>query len=188
MLHGHAAVIAQLRLTNLSFLCSNDNHTIRTTGTVNSRSRSIFQDVQRFNIRRVDGAGNGRVFHRETVDDIKRRVVLRQGVVTTNHDVHGSARRTFAGRHIHTGNTSSQVLVERADRRIQQFVHVRLGHGTCQVFLSHLLVTYHHDFIQHLRVFFQYDRHRFGGIHLKFLGGIADKRNDNDSFFVGHSQ
>ena len=188
MLHGYATIITQLRLTNLSFLCSNDNNTIRTTGTVNSRSWCILQNIQRFNIRRVDSAGNSCIFYGETINHIKRRVILCQRVVTTNHDVHGSARRTFAGRHVHTGNTSSQVLVERADRRIQQFIHICLSHGTGQVFLSYFLVTYYYYFIQYLRIFFQYDRHRLRGIHLQFFCGIANKRDHNNGFFVGYSQ
>ena len=51
--------------------------------------------------------GYGGVFHRETVNDIKRRVVLCQRIVTTDDDVHLSARHTFARTYVDTGNTSA---------------------------------------------------------------------------------
>ena len=94
--HGNTSVIRKLRLSYLTLLGGDNHDTVRASRTIDSGSGSIFQDVKTFDIGRVDGRSHRSVFHRKSVDYIKRRVVLCQRVVTTDDDVHRTARHTFA--------------------------------------------------------------------------------------------
>ena len=153
MLNTETSVIFNFRLADCSFLGCNHHDTIGTTGTVDSSSRGILQEIEWLNIVLIDGCGYGGVFHRETVNDIKRRVVLCQRVVTTDDDVHLSARHTFARAYIDTGNTSAQCLTKRSSRSAKKFCHAGFGNRTRQVSLAYFLIADYYHFVQCLCVF-----------------------------------
>ncbi len=90
-----AAVVGNLCLADFSLFGGNDDNAVRTTCTIDGCGRGILQDVNGLDIRGVDGASCFSIFYGEAVDDVKRRVVLRQRVVTTDGDVHGSTGLAF---------------------------------------------------------------------------------------------
>ena len=57
-----------------------DHHAVRAPGAVDGRRRGIFQDIDGFDVRRVQSRRHG-TLGREAVDDVKRRAGLGEGVV-----------------------------------------------------------------------------------------------------------
>ena len=185
MLHAHATIVGNLRRTDSAFLRADNHNAVRTTATVNRRCRSVFQDINTLYIVRVDGRGYARVFHRETIHDIQRRVVLRNRVTTADDDTHLATRHTFARRHIHTRHAPCQGLVETGDRRFQHLLHVRLGNRPCQVLLADILITDDHHFIKGLLVLVERDEHRlFLAVDIQFLGLETEVGNHQHVFVV----
>ena len=171
-----AAVVSNLSLTGLSALCSDDDNTVGTTCTVDSRCRSILKNVERLDVVRVDAGCYRSILNWESVDDIERSVGLCQWVVTTDGDVHLSTRHTFAWRYVNTGNTSTKSLVDWWHRSVGELAYVSLGNRTRKVALANRLIAHNYDFAKSLLVFFQYDLHYLTWCSLFFLGVVSEER------------
>ena len=143
--HTNITVIGNFRLTSLPSFSRYNDYTVCTTGTINSRCRSILQDVNLFNIVRIDKiqitAGN-------SVNDNQRRRRGSDRVDTTNLYIIPSTRfviRTCDG---HTGQLSLQRTCGVRFPTSKQSCIGDRSDRTSQVGLLHRAVTYHHYFVQ----------------------------------------
>ena len=92
-----------------------DDNAVSTLGTVDSGSRSVFQDVHRSDVTRRDIRDTR---HRHTIHDIQRVVALGQRRTTADTDLHVSIRATFRRCNRHTGQLTLQCLGCRSNRDV----------------------------------------------------------------------
>ena len=99
---------------------------------VDGGRRSVFQHVDRLDVRGVDRRGE-RPFGRESVDDVERGVALRERVVSADGDIGFGAQRAVARGDDHAGDASAQRLVEVGDVGLHHRSQVGLGHRAGEV-------------------------------------------------------
>ena len=179
LLQAEIAFIGDAGLAGLALARSNHHHAVRRTRAVDGRGRGIFQDFHRNNVRRVDGrqrigviVGITRDGH--TVDDIQRFVAV-QRVDTADAHRNTTARRTGVLRHLHSGSTALQCLIERRDDGLLDFIFAHRHDRAGQVAAFHRTVTDHDHLVQQLGVFFQFHIHH-RAFHFHLLGGKAHIR------------
>ena len=116
-LPSHHALIYNLRFAFLTFLCGDENDTVRCTRTVDGCSRSILQHLKRSNVRRVKSAKYRRIVasltrHGNTINHIER-LVAAQRVDTTHLHRDTTTRSTRVLGHLNTGDTTLHCLLNR---------------------------------------------------------------------------
>ena len=138
-----------------SFAFGGDHdHTVGTFGTVDCRSRSIFEHIDRLD---VSGRDVGNAIHRETIDDIERFAALGKGRTATYADLHFGIRRTFGCRHLYTGQLALQRFGHTDNGGVLQLFAGHACHRSDKVAFLGRAVTRHYHFVQHLRVLGELD-------------------------------
>ena len=165
-----------------ALLGRDDDDAVGAAGAVNSRRRSILQHVDGLDVGRIQRHGH-RTLGRETVDDIKRSVALRQRVVTANGDIRlGADLSVGAGDH-HAGDFARNGPVEIRVGGFQQLVHLDLADRPGKVPPRHRSVAHAHDLdgIECQFVLLKHHIHLRLPRHLHRLGPIAEVGEDQRS-------
>ena len=157
-------------------LGSNNDYTISTTGTVDSCSRSIFQDVDCFNFRRVKGRHT--VFAGETVDDIQRFVTLSNGNTTTNPNRNGSSGSTFTLHNLHTCHAAGKGLCDITGRNFRKFFAINRSNRTGQVLTFYSCITDGYNFVQQYGICLQRYINNTLIVDFHFLGSHSHIRKN----------
>ena len=170
--------------TGFSTFRFNQNHTERSTWTINRRSSSIFQNWNRFDIIRVN------CIH-VSFDTIYQYQRFWTGTVTdststTYIEIHFIVKCTTTGIYwkVQTRNNPLQSLRHILYRA--RFEHFCINHTDrpCQVYLFLCTETNNNDFIKSLCIFFKYDFNRALSCVFYLLANITNKRYlDQVSFF-----
>jgi len=106
--------IVQRHFSLFTFLGSHEDYAICTAGTINGSCRSIFQNVDSFNIRRIDvfdAAG----LDNHTVNNIQRTLLRIDRTYTADIDT-TDFTRALAGCDVHTGSFSLHSFQRILDR------------------------------------------------------------------------
>ena len=143
--------IVQRHFSLFTFLGSHEDYAICTAGTINGSCRSIFQNVDSFNIRRIDvfdAAG----LDNHTVNNIQRTLLRIDRTYTADIDT-TDFTRALAGCDVHTGSFSLHSFQRILDRHRFQFFFAYASHSTGYVTLLLDAVTYYYNFIQHGIIF-----------------------------------
>ena len=138
------------------FRC-NQEYTIRTTGTVNSRCRSILQDADTFHVIIIDFVQPAR--KRDSIYHNQNIVTAIERTFTTHTNLRSSTRMRIATCHLYI-NTGCKPLQRRTyvtDRCLLQRFALYIHHSSGNVGLLLGAITDHHHFIQHLGIISQYD-------------------------------
>ena len=138
--------IVQSQRTCFTTFGCNQNYTVSTTRTIDGCRRSIFQDVDWFNITRVDRLNATRV-QRHTIYYIKWWIGSIQRTVTTNTNI-TQFTRTLTGRNIHAGSLTLQSLKSIRYRLCIQFFRRDTSQSTRHIRLLLNTVTYDNHLIQ----------------------------------------
>ena len=122
--HRHITIVGNDGAPGTTFLCCDDDHTIGRLHTIDSCSRGILQDSDRFYILRVqttDGitdqvfsiltvdVGSREwhiLFQNNPVNNPYRRLVTVDGGITTDADLRRGTRLTAGHHHSHTRHTT----------------------------------------------------------------------------------
>ena len=143
-----------LQAVATSLLGGDNDDTVRTTATIDGGCRGILQDVERFNILRVQHRKGVRqsldtfVVHSQTVNHNQRVVGGVQRRTTTNTNLGTAARSTVIADDVHTGYfTCQHVLCIHHDTLVLG-VGLQSGHRTGQVALLDSTITDDHHFVQ----------------------------------------
>ena len=170
---GHVDVHARLR-ASLTLLRGNENHTVRSTATIDGGGRSILQDGERLDVVRVDGVqhvttADACSADRQTVDDDQRVVRGRKRRAATDADGTAGTRRTTVGRDLHTRGLTLQQIGGRRCQTLVQLVGFYRHHRTrCITFLYRTVTDDHHVF-QQLGIVLEHDVHTRSSGDLRFL-------------------
>ena len=127
----------------------NDDYTVCTLCTVDSRCSSILQYVHRSDVVRRDIRDRT---NRHTVHDIQRVIALGQRGTTTHTDLHLCIRTTFRSRHRYTGQLTLQRLSRTGNRYILDLVSTYRRNCRHQVTFLGRTVTGNYHFLQHFAV------------------------------------
>ena len=109
---------------------SNENHTVGSLATVNSRGGSVLHNLHGLDIRR---SKESNVLEHDTIYNIDRRGLGLNGTDTTDTDLGCCARLTGVSINRYTGSLSLQGLVHCSHWRLLQVFCTDAGHGTCDV-------------------------------------------------------
>ena len=162
---AHITIIGHLGGRTLSTLDGgDDDHTVGTTGTVDSGGRGILQDIHRLDVGGVDirkSAHEG-----DTVEHDQRVVRGSQRALTTDTDLHLGTwlRRCLC--HQHTSNTTLQGLSGVGCSHLVQLLTTNVGHRTRHSLTTLGTVTDNHHFVHHVTVFLKIHTHTVGSLHL----------------------
>ena len=147
-------VVDLQRLILLTTLSRDDNHTVSSTRTVDSTSRSILQHLDCLDIIRREVAD--RSTHRHTVDDIQRSCATER-TDTTDADCRICTRLAIRC-NLHTSYLTFQHRGNIRVRYTLQFISVYNRYRTCQVGLLLSTITYDNHLLKHHGVGFHLDR------------------------------
>ena len=183
-----------------------DNHTIGSTDTIKCRSSLSFQDVDTFNIIRVDiyrtvgevrsahttivlnvCANIRRTGHRHSVNNVKRSVVTRERTCTTDSDLWRSSRHTTWRLHVQTGHLTLQRSRQIRVGSLRQLIRFYVLNGVTQCFfLAWDTHGCHHNLIQCFRVAFQnnFYHSRFDGNVLRNHSYIRNAQSFSRTWYV----
>ena len=149
-----------------TFLCSDDDDTVRAAATVDGSSGSVLEDGERLNIVRVDHRERVRktfhalVVHSETVDDDERVIRCVERRAATDADCCASARGTRTCRDANTGNLTLNHVLCVSDETVVLLVRLESSDRTCEVVLLRYTVTDDNDFVEESCVFLENDDER----------------------------
>ena len=147
------------------FLCSDDNHTIRSTWTIDGGGRSIFQNSESFDViriyhcQRISQTLHTAIIHCQSVDNDQRIVFGVQWWTTANTNRSSSTRST-AGNYIHTGYFTCYHILCAGGYSFADFIRLDGSNWSRQVVFLYCSVTYNDYGVQYLRVIFQCDHYR----------------------------
>ena len=183
--NGYATVIAHLRSHALAtFLRGDDDNTIRTARTVDSRGRSIFQDVERLDVLGVNHRQGVRqtlhavLVHSYTIDNDKGIVRGVQRRTTTYTDARTRTGCTAIRRNVHTSHLTREHVLGVNHKALILRVGLQGCYRPRQVAFLHHAITNHHHFVQRFGgIVFHDDNHVGTGWRLCI--GIADVRHRN---------
>ena len=183
-----------------------DNHTIGSTDTIKCRSSLSFQNVDTFNIIRVDihctvgevrsahttivlnvCANIRRTGHRHSVNNVKRSVVTRERTCTTDSDLWRSSRHTTWRLHVQTGHLTLQRSRQIRVGSLRQLIRFYVLNGVTQCFfLAWDTHGCHHNLIQCFRVAFQnnFYHSRFDGNVLRNHSYIRNAQSFSRTWYV----
>ena len=161
---AHITIIGHFGGSALSTLDGgDDDYTVGTTGTVDSGSRGILQDIHRLDVGGVDvrkGTHEG-----DTIEHDQRVVRSSQRALTTDTDLHLGTRLRRSLCHKHTGDTTLQGLGGVGGCHLIQLLTTDVGHRTRHGLTTLGTVTDDHHFVHHVTVFFKIYTHTVGGLH-----------------------
>ena len=171
----NGSCIVQGHLAFLTSLGGYENHTVGTTCTIDSGSRSILQYLDALDVLRVDIIDTT-VLDDHTIHYIERITFGTDRALTTDGDATYCTRALRIG-DIHTGSLTLHTLQGILYRHSCQVLGIQVGQGTGYIALALHTITYYYDFIQSLVVFQQsYLQIALSG-NTHFLGCITDIRN-----------
>ena len=168
------SVVSNTRSTGLTAFGRYQNNSVGGFRTVDGGRGGILQDRDTFDVVRVD------TVHRTALDpvdqDVGRCVIQRSD--TTDTDITSIFTGTaFTGCDRHTRHQSLQTGGYIRNRSACQFFACHRGYGSGQVGFLLGTVSYHHDFVQLLRIFSQSNFKSRLSCVLNFLCQIADERD-----------
>ena len=170
---GHLGLLA---VGAFAALCRHDDNAVSTLGTVDSGRRGVLQHVDGLDFR---GSNVADVAYLEAVDNVQRRVVLRQRATTTHADGRLRIGSTVGHRDVHTRQLTLQGLRHVAHGDVLDLLRAHLRHGTRQVLLTNRTVTDGYNLFQHSGVVLHLDIELGLALHVKCLGLHTDVGNLN---------
>ena len=178
--------------TFLTALGSNDNNTIAASRTVNGRSRSILQDLDRFNIRRLnrsqrtDRNASGIthiVTQRHTVYHIQRRAARCNRTDTTHFDVKSRARSSVRLHNLHTCHTTHQSLFKAGSCHVLYIGSTYRRNRSSDISFTLCTISHNYHFVQQFRVFMQNHFAESSTVSFQFQRLITDIRKQQYTIF-----
>ena len=133
------------------FLGSDKDDTVGTTRTINSRSRSILQNINSFNIGRVDIL-NTAVLNNHAVNNIQRPLFGIDRALPANIDI-SYFTGSLAGGDVHTCCFSLHSFQGILNRHCFQFFFSNPRHSTGYVAFFLNAISHNYYFIQRFRIF-----------------------------------
>ena len=167
-----------------TFLGSNKNNAVRTTCTINSCCRSIFQHLHGFNIVLVKKIDIGS--HRHSINNIQRVRTIDSRYPPNNNTRRST--RTAATGNLHTINLSLQSIHGITASQFFQFISFDSRYRACQVTLLHCTITDNNYFIQSLCIIFHDYINDILSIDFDFLCLISNHGKYNSRIFRNISQ
>ena len=128
----------------LTTLRRNEDNTVSTASTVDSRRSSVLQYIQRLD---VVGRDVRNVVYLDTINDEERVVRLRDRTATTNADRHRSTRTTVLRGDLYTRQLTLQGLGDVRNGVSHQLLTRYRSHRTGQVATLYRTVTNDHDIL-----------------------------------------
>ena len=144
VLHTALDIVLHSRLTCLSFLGGDKDHTVSSAATVNCSRRCILEDLEGLDVIRIDGGCTGR----NSVDDVQRIIATLDGVDTTDSDRVITLRATCVLGDHDSRNTALKGIYGVGNRVGCQFLGLYMGNGSRKVAATHGTVTDDHSFGQ----------------------------------------
>ena len=171
VLEAPVRIETDVDLTFATGLGSDQDHTVRTTATVDSGCGCIFQDFHRLDVRRRQPLD---IAYDHTVHYVQRVVATHRRTDTADTDGSAFARLTGTTRYRHTGGSTLQGLIQTGYRRLEQLVGTDRSNGTRQVRFLHRTVTDRYHFLQLHVVRLQGYTQRTGVCHLDLRRTVTD--------------
>ena len=177
-LQGDHAVVGEFRIAAPTALGGDEDDTVRTLGTVDSRRGSILEDFHADDIGRVDrgqrgdrgdgtvaervaqtevGAALAAALHDDAVNDVQRFGVGVDGRLATDADGGRGARSTGGLDCLDTGRTALEGLVDVGNDGTLDGVFLHGDGGAGKVALFHGTVTDDDDLVEQFGIFKQQD-------------------------------
>ena len=169
------SIILHFHFLRLPLFGCDNNYTIRSTTTINSCRRSIFQNFYRFNIIIIQIGKS--TFHRYTVDNIERITTCIHCADTTNTDTYASFRITTRLRNLYSRHFSRQRLTKIGSGNFCYLFGFHGRNRSRNISFSLNTIAYHDYFIDHLTIFHQRDFCRILIFCRDIHSFIADIRN-----------
>ena len=178
--HRHLYPLVVTKRTRIAYFCSTgntffgcyQNNPTGTTHTINGSS-SIFQNRDIFNLRRVEHVKCTHIANK-TINNVQRLLGIPRTIDTYFYCcIANRVTRGFAHRYARHSTRKYRRQVGR--RYIGHFVHINIGHSTCEVGTFHSTITYHYHFVEQFGLFFQ-NNNCWYGIGLMFNSYIANIR------------
>ena len=141
----YIAIIIYRSLRTRTTLCRNQDDTAGSTRTVDSSGRSIFQDRDRFDIRRRNG---GHITTGDTIDHNHRALVVLQRRSTTELDLRATGYIARTGNDIQTGYLTLQQVGSIAGNTFVEVFFSHVSHRTGNLAARLGTVTDSHDLAQ----------------------------------------
>ena len=167
---------------NLPFLLRalgrDDNDTIGSPRTVNGRCGSILQDIDTFDVVRVQ------VFY----PSLDRHAVHYQQRIGLGIQRTGTTNGYLAILRAQTSHTTFQVVQDIRRIASLQIFGADNGDRTCHFLLGNVLITGHDHFIQHRVVIFQGKDRIRTRFHIRLDGLLAQERNHHRRLTAAHAR
>ena len=168
------AVVVHLYATLLGTLGRDEDYTVSTTGTIDSRRRSILQHVDRLNLIGRDVAHRTR----DTIHEDQRLVRLRDRTTTTHANRNLGVGTTVLCSYMHTGELTLQGLGYVTNGSSHDILGRNRSNRTGQVLTTNGLITNNHDILQRRSILFQTNEDLGATIYRNVLGLHTDVRYD----------
>lgn len=148
--HTAVDVVVDRYAARFAALGRDDDYTVGTARTVNGRRESVFQHVDGLDVRCRDVRD---ALHRESVDNVEGRAVLRDGARTAYTDADVGVGVALGCGHLHTGHTARHGFAHRGYRHLGQRFAVDGRYRAHYVAAFHGGIAYHHHVVQLVRAF-----------------------------------
>ena len=175
MLYAVAVIKIDFRMSLLCLFGGDHHYSVGSPRTVNSRSRSIFQDIDGFYIVRIQVPHAAA--YRHPIDHIQRRRVV-DGTHTTYQNGYITARRTGILHDLYPRHLSGNSLHHIGSGILGDLSRTDGRDSTRNVFLTHRAITHYHHFIQCRHIFLQYHFDKSPSGYVYFRSDIANIRNN----------
>ena len=142
-----ACVESYLRRSGSAQFGGDYHYAVGGAGAVYRGRRGVFENADRSDVRGVEGTHRG-IFQRETVDDVERRVGLRDGVAAADDDIHLLAGHAFVRSYLHAGYAAREGFADVAGVGFEHVADVGASHAARQVLVFHFAVADDHDFVE----------------------------------------
>ena len=163
---ANVTIVRDSGLASLStFLRGDDNHTIGSTATIDSGSRSGFQNGKRLDIsgvhhrERVSHTLDTIVIHSQTIDNNERSVRSVERSTTTDGDITSTTRGTIGSNNRNTRNLTLQHVLRVGHETLVHIIGLDSGNSTGSIAFFHNTITNDNDFFEELIVFSQANSH-----------------------------
>lgn len=170
-------VVADLGALTLLAAFGRDQHNARSTArTVDCSRGSIFQNINTFNVARIDV---NILRSGITVDDIQRIAAGRERVDAPHTDLHALTRSTACLTDFDTGNLARKCL-RHGGGRSREFAGLDAGYRACEVALAHRRIAYDEHVRDLLAVLLERDVEVRGAAHpdvVWFIPQVVDFQN-----------
>ena len=169
---GNAAIEVDADFSVLTFLCSDDNHTISSTRTVDAGRSSIFQHLNRLDVVAIQFVHASLCGH--TINNVEGVVVVQRTVTTNAYG--GSSRGVTICRDVHSGNSTLKSFHGVVLVLLLQFVYIHNADCASEVGFALNLITGDDHFVEFVGVIGHGDVHSCGC--WQFLRGKANVGDD----------